>query len=251
MTAVLATETESQSALGESASWDNLPPAEPVTLPEAPQDKPDATGDAAKPAPGICAACGDPIVREPGARGRMPKYHPDCKPTRVASQVSTGVTRGRGAAKAEAEATECVAAFQSLVTKSAVMLSVVDRYDAFCVMVALPQISENLRGVLVRYDKLRKEMLAMQTGGSIFGLGLAVLMMALPMCAHHGILGKGQTAKLLLEMPFTLLRIQERLKEGSAALTKMMEEQLRAAAEANRRQQEETRAAKAAQNGSA
>lgn len=248
----LATETTLPPSLGVSDSWDDLPPEEPVTLPTPGPEKPDATGDATKVPSGTCAACGEPIVREPGARGRMPKYHPDCKPTRVASQVSGGVTRtgSRGAAKAEAEASECIASFQSLVTKSAVMLSVVDRYDAFCLMVALPQISENLRGVLIRYDKLRKEMLAMQTGGSIFGLGLAILMMALPICAHHGLLGRGQAAKLLLEMPFTLLRIQERLKEGSQALTKMMEEQLRAAAEANRKQQEEARA-KAGSNGRA
>lgn len=246
------TESPSQvSESGFSADWDSLPPSEPVTLEAAPTDKADAVGDAGKPTPGICAACGEPIIREPGARGRMPKYHPDCKPTRVASQVSSGTTRTRGAGKAEAEATECVAAFQSLVTKSAVMLSVVDRYDAFCLMVALPQISENLKGVLVRYDSLRKEMLAMQTGGSIFGLGLSILMLALPICAHHGLMGKGQTAKLLIEMPFTLLRIQERLKEGSAALTKMMEEQLRAAAEANRQQQAAQRAERAPQNGSA
>jgi hypothetical protein len=131
------------------------------------------------------------------------------------------------------------------------MLSVVDRFDAFCVMVALPNVCDNLRGVLIRYDGMRKEMLAMQTGGSIFGLILAVVMMLLPMCAHHGFLGRGKTAQLLMEMPFTMLKIAQRLKEGSESLTRMMEEQLRAAAAANRQQAEEAARARAAQNGAA
>jgi hypothetical protein len=31
------------------------------------------------PAPAICTRCGKPIVREPGQRGRPPKYHPECR----------------------------------------------------------------------------------------------------------------------------------------------------------------------------
>lgn len=222
-------ESPSLRSLGGKGSWDNLPPSEPVTLPPAVELPEDRTEDV--PA-GTCATCREPIIREPGARGRMPKYHPDCRPLKSTSARSVLGVKSSDA-KADKEAELAVAAFQKQVTQVAVMLSILDRFDAFCLMVALPQISENLKGVLVRYEWLRKEFLRMQTGGSVFGLVLALMMPALAIAAHHGFLGRGQTAKLLVEMPFTMLRIQERLKEGTAALTKLMEEQLRAAREAN------------------
>lgn len=227
--------------LGETDSWADLPS-------DTPQQKEDKLPDGVKPTPGICAVCGEPIVREPGARGRMPKYHPDCKPTR---STSDGTSTRRRSGKAEAEADTCIAAFQQLVTKTAVMLSVVDRFDAFVVMVALPNICDNLRGILVRYDGIRKEFLAAQTGGSIIGLALALLMLCLPIGAHHGLLGRGQVARLLVEMPFTLMKIQQRLKEGSEALTQMMAEQLRMAQEANAKADAEAQRVRAAQNGHA
>ena len=208
--------------------WDSLPPAEKPVVDLAPAQA--LTED--KVAAGTCAGCGEPIVREPGARGRMPKYHPDCRPLKSASTSAATTTRRNG--KAEAEADQCIVAFQQLITKTAVMLSVIDRYDAFCVMVALPQICDNLRGVLVRYDSLRKEWLAMKTGGSIIGLVLTVIMLVLPIAAHHGLLGRSNMAKVMVEMPFTLLKIQQQLKEGSEALTAMMAEQLKRAAEENR-----------------
>lgn len=216
--------------------WDDLPEPEPVIdLPPAPTEKPDSTPEPAAAIPGVCATCGEVIIREPGARGRMPKYHPDCRPLKTASGSGTTTRRGSGAKEAEAD--KCVIAFQQLVTKAAVMLSVVDRFDAFALMVALPNICDNLRGVLIRYDSLRKDMLAMQTGGSVFGLVLALAMLFLPIAAHHGLLGRGSAAKLLVEMPFTLLKIHQRLKEGSEALTEMMREQLQKAAEENRKAQ--------------
>jgi hypothetical protein len=247
-TSSLQSPSQSDSLVGDETNWDALPPdTQPVVnLAPAPEEK-DITGPPAeKVEAGICATCLEPIIREPGARGRMPKYHPDCRPLKTAS-VSATATKAR-AGRAEAEADQCIVAFQQLVTKTAVMLSVVDRYDAFCIMVALPNLCENLKGVLIRYESFRKEMLAMKTGGSIFGLILAVLMLSLPMAAHHGFLGRGKTAQLLMEMPFTMLKIAQRLKEGSESLTKMMEEQLRAAAAETRRQAAE---AQRTQNGAA
>lgn len=220
MTTVL--EETSLSEPSPNGSWDNLAPATPITdLPTA-DDKEDIP---TKPEPGMCATCGDPIVREPGARGRMPKYHPDCRPLKSAGGAT--VSRGR-ANKAEAEADQAIAAFKSMVVKAAIMLSMLDRYDAFCIMVALPQVCENLRGVLVRYESFRKEMLAISSGGSVFGLIVAVLMMVLPMAAHHGLLPSKKVAQVLVNAPFTLHKIQQKLAEGEASLTKLMEEQLTA-----------------------
>lgn len=239
--------TKTSQEAGLSDSWEGLPEAEPVAeLPEPIAQTPDQV-DASDLPKGHCQACGDFIVREPGARGRAPKYHPDCRPLRAATSASASSKSGR-ASKAEAEADQVIVWFQQRVTQAAIMISVVDRFDAFCVMASLPGFSESLKGVLVKYDWMRRDMLAAKTGGSLFGLALSGLMMLLPMAAHHGLLGKGQAAQMLMQMPFTLLRLHERLKEGSEALTKMMAEQLQKAAEANRQREQANASADVSEN---
>lgn len=53
----------------------NVTEPEPVdTLPEGP----------------LCEACGKVIIREPGKRGRMPKWHPECRPK---TKAKTGTRR--------------------------------------------------------------------------------------------------------------------------------------------------------------
>lgn len=236
---------------GANDSWDDVEAntTSPYDLPAA-DIKPDVVPSEATQGPsGTCPVCNEPIYRQPGEKRRR-KYHPDCKPGGSASSTSDGgtttVRRPRGG-RAESEADVCIVFFQQQITRACVMLSVVDRYDAFCIMVSMPQICENLRAVLTRYDGFRKEFLAMTAGGSMFGLGLSIFMCLLPIAAHHGLLGKSRVAHLLMEMPFTLLKISERLKEGSEALTKLMAEQIQEAREQNQRQA----AARAAQNAEA
>jgi hypothetical protein len=70
-----------------STDFDTLPPAisdphaddEDTTIPDGP----------------ICETCNKTIIREPGKRGRAPKYHPECRP----SAKKTG-SRKRRPAKA-------------------------------------------------------------------------------------------------------------------------------------------------------
>lgn len=209
----------------EPVDWDSLAPAEPTPDLAPAEAKPDA------PLPGTCAACGDVIIREPGARGRMPKYHPDCRPTKSAS-TSSGTSSAVGTRrsnKIEAEATEALAAFEGLVTKSAIMLSMVDKYDAFCLMVGWSQIKPNLFGVLKKYAGFRKEVLSWQAGGSIAGLIVSVIMVIAPIAAHHGLIPGKHIAQILVNAPFTLHKIMQKLNEGSAGLTSLMEEQFAAA----------------------
>lgn len=231
MTAAVATETKSPSH-GESVSWDELPDAEVVNLPPPPSEKEDKVPSEKPVKSGECAECGNLIVREPGSRGRLPKYCPDCKPKRGTS----GTTRRTSSAtRAEAEASQVVATIQGHITKLALMMSVSEalRYDAFVIMANLPQLSEQFHAVLVRYESIRKDFLNMRTGGSVIGLVITVLSIALPISAHHGLLGRGKMAAMVYELPFVLLKLQERLKEGSEALAKMMEDQLMAARKAN------------------
>lgn len=209
-------------AVAAEVDWDALPDAQTPDLKPAPERE-DATGDGP-----ACTVCGEPIIREPGSRGRLPKIHPHCK-TSGTTRASSTATRGSSRAKAEREADQIIAALQQQLTRAAVMLSVVDKFDAFVIMVSLPQLCANLRGVLISYDKIRKDMLAMSSGGSILGLVFTLVMMGAPIAAHHGFFGRGQIAKMLVEMPFTLLRISQQLKEGSEKLAQMMAEQMEAA----------------------
>jgi hypothetical protein len=138
----------------------------------------------------------------------------------------SGVSTTRRNTRAVAEADEAIAAFKGAVVKGVMLLSMVDKYDAFCVMVALPQVCENLHGVLVRYESFRKEMLSIKGGGSVLGLCLSVLMCCLPILAHHGLIPGKSVAQVLVNAPFTLHKIQLKLAEGEAALTALMKEQL-------------------------
>lgn len=105
------------------------------------------------------------------------------------------------------------------------MIATVDRYDAFALMVGLNEITNNLRGVLIRYEKFRKEWLAAQGGGSLVGLVFSVVLTVLPIFAHHGVLGRGPLAVQLVQTPNVLFKIQQQLKDGEANLTKIMQEQ--------------------------
>lgn len=200
-------------------SWDDLKSSipEPVLTPaEVVPDK--VAGSNAS----DCPACGLPVVREPGAKGRTPKFHPDCKPVR-----STG-TRGVSgrAGKAAAEADECVEQFKKGVVKGCIILSMVDRFSAFTIMANLNQVCDNLHAILVRYDKFRKEWLAMKGGGSWIGLFIALVSIVLPIAAHHGLIPSKKLAQVLANMPMTMFSIQQKLKDGEENLTKLMAEQM-------------------------
>lgn len=219
--------TASLSAPSLTGSWaDDLPPAEDeAVLPEPAPPTPDKIGSVPT-TPGTCAACGEIIIREPGTRGRLPKYHPECRPLKSATTNIGGTSSGGRTSKAEREADEAIEAFKSVVVKGVIMLSMVEKYDAFVIMVQLPQICENLRGVLLRYEGFRREMLALKGGGSIFALILSVLMLFLPMAAHHGLIRGKMIAEVLMKAPFTMHKIQMKLAEGTESLTRLMEEQL-------------------------
>jgi hypothetical protein len=230
MTQTLRAEPSANGSLVDE--WDGLPPAEDVILPDPVDLKPDVLSDGPI-IPGTCAACGDPIVREPGSRGRLPKYHPDCRPARNSPRTGTR----RSATRAEAETDEVLVLLHGWFTKAALMLSMADPYDGFVVMVQLPAIEANLRGVLLRYDGFRRDLLAMRSGGSIVGLVLSLLMVALPIAAHHKLIRAKILADILQKAPFTMWKLNQRLAEGTESLTRLMEQQVEAQQEAAREAQ--------------
>lgn len=214
---------ELSESLSVSGSWDDLAPAEPIDLPEPENLPPD---DVEEVPAGICRVCGDPIVREPGTRGRMPKTHKDCRSLRpVGGTTSSATVRNN---KKEREAQQAVDGFKKAIMKGLMLVAVADPYDAFCVMASLPDFCANLKAVLVRHDKMRAEFLAIGEGGSILGLIISVIVMLLPILAHHGILKfkQDRIQALLTELPKTLYKLRLKMESGEATLTAMMSEQM-------------------------
>lgn len=115
--------------------------------------------------------------------------------------------------------------------KAALAVSVVDRFDAFCIMVNAQSVCSSFRSVCLRYPDLRKEFLRIPEGGSVFSLVFAVLFMSAPMAAHHGLIPSKRIAELLTNLPIALFKLHERMKEGEAGLTVLMREHMAAMAE--------------------
>jgi hypothetical protein len=199
------------------SDFDSLPEATP-DLPPVVEAKEDRTPETKE-----CPGCGNVITREPGSRGRLPKYHPDCKPT-TRERIIGSSTRAANArnTKAAAEADECIATFKAAMVKLAMGVAIVDRYDGFAVMAALPDACNNLRGVLIAHDSWRKDFLAIKSGGSIIGLIISGLMMLIPIIAHHGLVPSKRISELLVNLPITMFRIQQQMAKGEASLTSML-----------------------------
>jgi hypothetical protein len=103
--------------------------------------------------------------------------------------------------------------------KTSLMLAIIDPYDAMVVNIGAQEIGKNLRAILVRHDAWRRDMLAMAEGGSIIGLCAAVIMTALPILAHHGLIPNEKMREILVKTPHMLLKLNEKLDQGQADLT--------------------------------
>lgn len=231
-------QSESSEAGSSEPNWDDL--SEPITVP--PIEGVALPKDTLPNAP-VCPVCDEIIVRDPSWK-RMRKYHPDCAPKAGAGSQS-GSSTGKGS-KAAREADEVVAMYRSTMIKVALGVSVVDKYDSFVIMANLDSMCASLHGVLLRYTKFREECLAIKGGGSVFGFAMSVLFMAAPIAAHHGLIPGKMVPKLLIDMPFALFQLTQKLKEGEESLTRIMEEQL---SEMKRHNEAQAAQKNAAQNG--
>lgn len=204
-------------SLTDSSEFDGLPPATPVVdLPPSPDPKDQTPTDK------ICPACDKPIYREPGTRGRLPRYHVECRPSGARRVLGGTSAKGRNT-KAESEAEQAVTLFKGVMVKFAMALAMVDKYDGFCIMSALPGACDNLKGVLVQYPSVRKDMLAIRSGGSVVGFIFSLLLMGVPIAAHHGLIPSTKVAEMLTQLPIVMHKIATRIREGETALTDMMQ----------------------------
>lgn len=205
-----------------SDSWDALPPSEDaIEIPEAEQRE-----DVDVKHGVICPTCDEPIIKEPGTRGRTPKFHAGCRPL---TSVGGTAKRTGGSAK-QRDAAKICEHFRKQMTKGLVMLAAVDQYSAFAVMVQLPTFFAQFEAVLVKHDKWRAELLlAVEGSGSVIGMAITVLMMLLPIAAHHKLIPGKKIGALLENLPKAVYKLSQRLKDGEEHLTRMMAEQMEGA----------------------
>jgi len=195
------------------SSWANeLPPDEEYGGDSEPESE-DRT-ELVNPPANVCPGCGGEIVREPGTRGRLPKYHPECKPTRGSTAKSgTRVVRvSKAEEKAALETAAAIEVVRRNLFKAAMMVAMVDPFDGMCILISAPDVVDNLEPVFMRFPKFRGLFLTASTGGSIGGLIMALAAMLLPILAHHGLVPSKKLAQILLNLPMFIYRIQKRLE---------------------------------------
>jgi|SRR3954462_178783 vacuolar-type H+-ATPase subunit H len=166
----------------------------------------------------LCESCNDPIIRDPGAKGRWPKYHPDCRPSKKTASKSATSAR----TKAEREADEILKVFTAGAARSALLVSMIDPYDGMVVMIGTKEIGKNLRGLLIRHDSWRRELLSASESGSVIGLVVAVMLTVLPILAHHKILPNEKLRAILEQTPQALVKLNDRLDKGADELAEQL-----------------------------
>jgi hypothetical protein len=195
--------------------------SQPLTLAEeTPEVKPDTTPDNHN----ICEVCGEPVYREPGKRGRIPKTHPSCK-----GNKTSGVTREKTPAartKAEREADLVILGIRKQVMKGVMLLTAFDDYSAFVIMVNMPDVLDNFRGILISSDSLRRDFLKVKSGGSWLAFIISILMMFLPLGARWGLIPSSKYAEMIMQLPVFLHKIHAKMSDGESALTDLIERQM-------------------------
>jgi hypothetical protein len=171
----------------------------------------------------VCPTCDQPIYREPGQRGRLAKYHPQCRPsTRVKTEP-----RGSKAISTENEVDFAVAKIRGQLMRGALLLSMVNQFDGFAVAIAIPDICSNLAGIFTRYEKLRKEVLGVQGMGSVLGLVVVLVTVALPIMANHGLIPGKFVRGLMLNLPMVMYKMHETVDNGAEKMAEVMFEQMK------------------------
>lgn len=217
----------SESSTSFSDDWASLPPSfdtsfEDSGVPEPGEGESAKAPDADADAP-ICPVCDRPIMRDPSWK-RMHKYHDECRPTGKKTGATEGTGRG-GTGKAEKEADAVVKMLRKNLARAAMFIGMVDKFDGMVILVNLDSVCENFRAILLRYESFRKECLSVEGGGSIFGLVITGLMIALPIMANHGMLPTGAIRDSLMDLPFILFKMSQRMKDSEEDLSGYMADQ--------------------------
>ena len=228
-----------QDSVSPDSSWESeFPPAELVDT--GPLDKTEIIN----PPPNTCPKCSEAIIREPGTRGRLPKYHVECRPSPKSSSESK--PRVYRVSKQEQQVADDVERIieqaRKGLAKVVALISLADPYDALVLHVNAADLLDNLRSVVMRYEWARNTATVTSTGGSLFGLVIAVFTTVLPIASHHGLIPSKKVSQILLNVPMFMLRLQQRLAESDDGamtdeLLKRVTEEGKRATETRMRQQ--------------
>lgn len=186
-----------------------------------------------------CPGCGEEVVKIPGQRGRTPKYHPDCKPAKGSRSAGPRVVRVTSQERIAAEQVEyAVERVRSGLAKAVALLSIVDPYDAFVLHVNSSEIVDNMRPVLMRFPWLREQAGNASAGASLLSLGITLFTTVLPILAHHKLIPVKKFVPLLIQMPFFMKRMQDRMadQENGDPATELIARIRMEAEKENRRQ---------------
>lgn len=189
--------------------------------------KPDTTPDDPK----VCPECGEPITRAPGARGRLPKYHPGCRPSKTGVSGGSSGTRGstrKPSTKAENEAEALAEKFRQVLNKAAILAGTVDPFDGYAIVVQSKPMSGHFKSVLLEYPQLRKRLSETSSSGGVMGMVLCALMIAGPILAHHGIIpekvGGKPVGETLIKLPELLQAFGAKVDEAESELAESFRE---------------------------
>lgn len=218
MTTVL--ETKETDSASQDSFWDNETFSDPELIPG--EDLPPDETVLINPPEKVCPGCGEEVVRVPGTKGRLPKYHPDCKPVKDSSISAGGPRPVRVAAKQKliAEQVEdSLAQIEMKVNRAIVLLAIADPYDALVLRVNLPELLANLRPVLMQYAWARNAAMNTASGVSLVGLIITFLTIALPIMAHHKLIPSRKVAQILINVPLFMHRMQQEMVDEGGDLT--------------------------------
>lgn len=229
VTATAVADSSSDSYWETEAS--TLPPAR--TGEEPPPD--DDTGWV-NPPENACPVCGFEVVKQPGQK-RRPKYHAQCKPTRGKAASGPRPVRVTSQERQAAEQVEmALDRLRAALTKAVLGLSMFDPYDALVLRINSEELVENCRPLLMRFPALREGAANATAGASILGLVFTLLSIGLPIMAHHNLIPMKKFVPMLLNLPFLLMKMQERMASESDGT---LEEDLVARVEMEQRKKKE------------
>lgn len=209
-----------------------LPESEPseISFSEIPDPTPVTGLHDEPPDVKLCEGCGEPIHRAPGQRGKLPKFHPSCRPT--SSSRSSGNTKrtSSGKTKAEVEAELIADRFRQTLNKTAIMVGIVDTFDGYAIAVQSKPLSESVELVLASYDSLRKPLLDAKGTSGVFSLVLTSTLIVLPILAHHGIIpakiGGKPLGEFLEKLPQFMKTLYDQAEQAEKQIAEKLEEKM-------------------------
>lgn len=164
-----------------------------------------------------CENCGRHFSHE--GRGRKPKKCLECREAK--GSRTTGITRPRKGArtKAEREADEIAAKFRQSLAMLALFVSMADPVDGKAILAGSDGLAKATGTILEKNDKVRILLSSSSTGGGYVALFGYLLIILVPILAHHGLIPgeitrdgkKVLIGEMFEQIPDMLLGLQKKM----------------------------------------